>query len=181
MHIVYIMCGEERSHEFMASLKSLHLFAKVALNADQNYYHIHVITADTVSSSIQRPLHLTSIVYFCRPHLSDLLLHSCCLSLAISQPTFKGVMNFLTGESCIPAEWYRGGWRTAATKQFQAYISQNGHGGSRALWSLCDAKLVHTRISRIQGYRSGKCCGSLRRREARINGHSQAHAWHAIY
>ncbi|MCJ1360808.1 MAG: Glucoside xylosyltransferase 2 [Icmadophila ericetorum] len=47
MHIVYIMCGEERSHEFMASLKSLHLFAKVALNADQNYYHIHVITADT--------------------------------------------------------------------------------------------------------------------------------------
>ena len=55
MHIVYIMCGEERSHEFMASLKSLHLFAKVALNADQNYYHIHVITADTVSSSIKDP------------------------------------------------------------------------------------------------------------------------------
>ena len=51
LHIVYVMCGEERSDEFMASLKSLYLFAKVALNADQNYYHIHVITADTVSFS----------------------------------------------------------------------------------------------------------------------------------
>ena len=49
IHIVYVTCTEERTDEFMASLKSLHLFAKVALNVDQNYYHIHVITSETVS------------------------------------------------------------------------------------------------------------------------------------
>lgn len=54
IHIVYVMCGDERSDEFMASLKSLHLFAKAALNEDLNYYHIHVITADTVSFSFMR-------------------------------------------------------------------------------------------------------------------------------
>ena len=144
MHIVYVMCGAERSHEFLASVKSLHLFAKVALNADQNYYHIHVITADTVSFFLQSsPLHVIILVYICTASQKFLPFYSCCLCLAAFQYTQKVLLNLYL-ESCIPAEWCRGGWWTAATKQFQAHISQNGHGGSGAIWSLCNAGPVYT-------------------------------------
>ena len=78
IHIVYVMCGEERSDEFMASLKSLHLFAKVALQADQNYFHIHVITADTVSFSFMHYPCISPCLSVCT-HLPDSF---CCFTAA---------------------------------------------------------------------------------------------------
>ena len=45
--IIYIVCG--RKDEFLASLKSLHLFAKAAITSPEDVFRIHVITDDTVS------------------------------------------------------------------------------------------------------------------------------------
>ena len=116
IHVVYVMCGEERSDEFMASLKSLHLFAKVALQADQNYFHIHVITADTVSFNfMHHPCILPCLHIYADP------CHELCYFTAAFQalqiPSVLAKCYCTCVQICIGAEWYRGGWRTAATKQ----------------------------------------------------------------
>ena len=49
--IIYIVCG--RKDEFLASLKSLHLFAKAAITSPEDIFQIHVISDDTVSPRLQ--------------------------------------------------------------------------------------------------------------------------------
>ena len=48
IHIVYILCWNRREDEFLASLKSLHLFAKTALKEEPGYYHVHIISNEGV-------------------------------------------------------------------------------------------------------------------------------------
>ena len=103
IHIVYVMCGEERSDEFMASLKSLHLFAKVALQADQNYFHIHVITADTVSFSFMHHPCISPCLPVCT-HLPDSF---CCFTAAALQLLLKPY-NFPVYMRCVIMSIFRG-------------------------------------------------------------------------